>query len=165
MSGLSATAVSTHGMQNFTPGPAALGGMLIGLAAALLWIANGRIAGISGIVGGLLFPARGDAGSRVAFLAGMIAAPLLLAAATREPAIVVQAAPLTLAAGGFSSSGSAPASAAAAPAGTACADRAALAPLDRGDRHLHGRRRRDRLRGAPRHRRRLMTRPAAGRGR
>jgi uncharacterized membrane protein YedE/YeeE len=88
-------------MQNFTPLPALLGGLLIGLAAALLWIANGRIAGISGIFGGLLRPARGDAAWRLAFVAGLIAAPLLLAAAAGAPMIVIGAAPRTLIVGGL----------------------------------------------------------------
>ena len=41
-------------MENFTPVSAIAGGALIGLSAAVLWLANGRIAGISGIVGGML---------------------------------------------------------------------------------------------------------------
>lgn len=45
-------------MDSFTPVPAAAGGALIGLSAALLWLGNGRIAGISGIFGQLLPPAR-----------------------------------------------------------------------------------------------------------
>jgi hypothetical protein len=45
-------------MDNFTPVPAAIGGALIGLSAAILWLGNGRIAGISGIFGQLLPPAR-----------------------------------------------------------------------------------------------------------
>ncbi len=68
----------------FTPWSALAGGALIGLAAAMFVLLNGRIAGISGIAGGLLAPARGDIAWRVAFLAGLIGAPaiyLLLAAA------------------------------------------------------------------------------------
>lgn len=45
-------------MDTFTPIPAAIGGVLIGLSAALLWLGNGRIAGISGLFGQLLPPAR-----------------------------------------------------------------------------------------------------------
>ena len=59
----------------FTPGPALAGGVLIGIAAALLLLLNGRIAGISGILGGLLKPARGDVGWRIAFIAGLVTAP------------------------------------------------------------------------------------------
>jgi len=60
----------------FTPWHAAAGGVLIGLATAIFVLFNGRIAGISGIVGGLLSPVRGDIGWRVAFCAGLIGAPL-----------------------------------------------------------------------------------------
>ncbi len=64
-------------MDAFTPGSALTGGLLIGASAALLLLLNGRIAGISGILGGLLAPARGEAGWRAAFLIGLIAAPLI----------------------------------------------------------------------------------------
>ncbi|MGK5078104.1 YeeE/YedE family protein [Janthinobacterium sp. HLX7-2] len=63
--------------QHFTPWVSLAGGMLIGLAAAMLILFNGRIAGISGIVGGVLRPRQGDLGWRIAFLAGLIATPLL----------------------------------------------------------------------------------------
>ncbi|GAC1529890.1 MAG: YeeE/YedE family protein [Ramlibacter sp.] len=59
----------------FTPWTAAIGGVAIGLAAAIFVLFNGRIAGISGIMGGLLKPVRGDIGWRVAFIAGLLAAP------------------------------------------------------------------------------------------
>ena len=62
---------------HFTPGAALLGGVLIGLAAAALILVNGRIAGISGIVGGLFRPQRGEVGWRLAFVGGLLAAPLL----------------------------------------------------------------------------------------
>ena len=62
---------------NFTPETALVGGVLIGLSAAAFILFNGRIAGISGILGGLLRPQRGDAGWRLAFLAGLLAAPVL----------------------------------------------------------------------------------------
>ena len=61
----------------FTPGAALAGGALIGLAAALLLLLNGRIAGISGILGGLLRPARRDVAWRVAFLLGLMGASLV----------------------------------------------------------------------------------------
>lgn len=61
---------------HFTPWSALAGGALIGLAAAMFVLLNGRIAGISGVLGGLLNPTRGDIGWRVAFVAGLIAAPL-----------------------------------------------------------------------------------------
>ena len=69
---------------HFTPWSAISGGVLLGIASALFILANGRILGISGIVGGLLPPKLGDTGWRIAFLAGMFAAPwvfLLLAPA------------------------------------------------------------------------------------
>lgn len=60
---------------HFTPWSAISGGVLLGIASALFILANGRILGISGIVGGLLPPKLGDTGWRIAFLAGMFAAP------------------------------------------------------------------------------------------
>jgi uncharacterized membrane protein YedE/YeeE len=59
----------------YTPGAALIGGALIGLAAALFVLFNGRIAGISGVVGGLLRPKRGDLAWRIAFVLGLVAAP------------------------------------------------------------------------------------------
>ena len=64
-------------MANFTPLSAAIGGALIGLSAVLLMLLTGRIAGISGIFGGLLNPGSTDKGWRIAFIAGLILAPLL----------------------------------------------------------------------------------------
>ncbi|WP_281718279.1 YeeE/YedE family protein [Pandoraea apista] len=60
---------------HFTPWTALAGGVLIGLAVVWLMLSAGRIAGISGIVGGLLRPRAGDVGWRVVFIAGMMAAP------------------------------------------------------------------------------------------
>ena len=58
---------------NFTPLPALVGGALIGLAAALLFLTKGRIAGISGIAGGLFFPENsGDSSWRLVFLLGLV---------------------------------------------------------------------------------------------
>jgi len=54
------------------------GGVLIGAASALLLLTHGRVAGISGIVGGLLAPARGELGWRAAFVAGLVGGGLLL---------------------------------------------------------------------------------------
>ena len=56
---------------SFSPASGFLGGVLIGLAAVLLLLANGRIAGVSGIVGGLLSRKPGDIGWRVAFVLGL----------------------------------------------------------------------------------------------
>lgn len=63
-------------MHHFTPISALIGGLLIGVAAALMLLLKGRIAGISGILGGLLHPSAGDASWRVLFLVGMLSAPL-----------------------------------------------------------------------------------------
>jgi hypothetical protein len=63
-------------MENFTPASALLGGALIGASAALFLVLNGRVAGISGILGGLIHPARSEIGWRLAFLAGLFLAPL-----------------------------------------------------------------------------------------
>lgn len=57
---------------NFTPWSALVGGALIGLAAALLLLLNGRISGISGIAGGVLTPQKGDFGWRVLFVVGLV---------------------------------------------------------------------------------------------
>lgn len=59
----------------FTPYASLAGGVLIGLAVALFVLLNGRIAGISGVLGGLLTAGKGDVSWRVAFLLGLIAAP------------------------------------------------------------------------------------------
>ena len=67
-------------MENFTPLPAFLGGVLIGFSVVLLLLTNGRIAGISGIAGGLLVSRARDAGWRLSFILGLIAAPLFHAA-------------------------------------------------------------------------------------
>ena len=64
-------------MENFTPVSALVGGALIGLSATLLFLFNGRLAGISGIAGGLLSFARDDTLWRVVFLAGLIVGALL----------------------------------------------------------------------------------------
>lgn len=61
----------------FTPWSSLAGGVLIGLSAALLILGSGRVAGISGIVGGLFKPRSPDTRWRLAFLAGLLAAPLL----------------------------------------------------------------------------------------
>lgn len=63
-------------MSNFTPLAAAIGGALIGLSAALLMLLTGRIAGISRILAGCLAPGIGERSWRLAFIAGLIAAPL-----------------------------------------------------------------------------------------
>ena len=81
---------------NFTPWNALAGGVLIGLAAAMFVLLNGRIAGISGILGGLLQFPKGDAGWRVAFLLGLLIAPLVYGLFSPLPAVRVDAGPATL---------------------------------------------------------------------
>ncbi|WP_072786712.1 YeeE/YedE family protein [Duganella sacchari] len=75
----------------FTPLAALTGGLLIGLAAALLIIFNGRIAGISGILGGVLKPHTGDIAWRFAFIAGLIVAPVIYAMVFTLPAVSIEA--------------------------------------------------------------------------
>lgn len=76
---------------NFTPWASLAGGMLIGLSAAVFVLFNGRIAGISGILGGLLEWPKGDVAWRVAFLAGLIGAPLLYGAVLTLPEVRIDA--------------------------------------------------------------------------
>lgn len=85
----------------FTPYASLAGGVLIGLAAVLLILFNGRIAGISGVLGGLLRQPGKDAGWRVAFLAGLLIAPMLYAAVVGLPEIRVEAGVPTLIAAGL----------------------------------------------------------------
>jgi len=85
----------------FTPASAIAGGVLIGLAAALLILFNGRIAGISGIVGGLFLPKAGDVGWRLSFIVGLMAAPLVYLLAARLPTLRIDASFGVLAAAGL----------------------------------------------------------------
>jgi uncharacterized membrane protein YedE/YeeE len=84
----------------FTPLPALFGGALIGVAVSMFLLATGRVAGISGIVGGVLSPKPGDLAWRVAFITGLLAvglltswvSPTMLAASTsRGPVAMVVA--------------------------------------------------------------------------
>lgn len=86
---------------SFTPWSALAGGILIGLAAGLFILLNGRIAGISGILGGLLRPARGDVAWRLAFAAGMVLAPAAYALFSALPQVRIDAGEGTLAAAGL----------------------------------------------------------------
>lgn len=88
-------------MDHFTPLSALLGGLLIGASAALLVLLNGRVAGISGIVGGLLTPVRNETGWRISFLVGLCAAPALLVAlgATLPPVVLDRSTPVLIVAG------------------------------------------------------------------
>ncbi|HXD40490.1 MAG TPA: YeeE/YedE family protein [Ramlibacter sp.] len=62
---------------HFTPWSSLAGGLLLGLATALFLLLNGRVLGISGILGGLVRPRAGDIGWRLAFVAGLLVAPTL----------------------------------------------------------------------------------------
>lgn len=89
-------------MEHFTPVSALGGGLLIGLSAAVLFLMNGRIAGISGILGGALRPAAGEFGWQIAFLVGLLAAaPLLVFAGYEMPAVSVDATLPVVVAGGL----------------------------------------------------------------
>jgi uncharacterized membrane protein YedE/YeeE len=70
---------------SFTPWAALAGGVLVGTATAMFLLLNGRIAGISGIVGGLLRLVTGDVAWRVAFIAGLVVAPMVYALYTDWP--------------------------------------------------------------------------------
>jgi len=75
----------------FTPWSALAGGVLIGIAAAIFVLVNGRIAGISGILGGLLKPSLPDVRWRLAFVAGLVLAPSLYGAFVYLPALKIDA--------------------------------------------------------------------------
>ena len=76
---------------HFTPGMSLLGGVLIGVSSALFILANGRIAGISGILGGLLGRKPGDMAWRLAFLLGLVAAPAAIFALTGPISATIEA--------------------------------------------------------------------------
>ncbi|MEY0858299.1 YeeE/YedE family protein [Providencia alcalifaciens] len=87
---------------NFTPISAAIGGVLIGLAAAILLVFNGLIAGISGILGGLLRPIKGDTAWKAAFIIGLMIAPLLFTWFAYTPEVNITASvPVLILAGLF----------------------------------------------------------------
>jgi uncharacterized protein len=76
---------------SFTPWASLAGGALIGLATAMFVLLNGRIAGVSGILGGLLRPARGDIAWRIAFLGGLILAAPAYGFMTALPEVRIDA--------------------------------------------------------------------------
>ena len=86
---------------HFTPWSSLAGGLLIGLATAMFLLLSGRIAGISGIVGGLLRPVRGDIAWRLMFILGLVAAPFFFAAAAPLPQVRIDADTATLIAAGL----------------------------------------------------------------
>lgn len=81
---------------NFTPWTSLAGGLMIGLAAVLLLIFSGRIAGISGIIGGLLTPAKGDVSWRLAFLFGLVLSPVVFSLFHALPPVYIEASNLTV---------------------------------------------------------------------
>lgn len=76
---------------HFTPWASLAGGVAIGIAAAMLVLLNGRIAGVSGILGGLLGPSRGDIAWRVSFIAGLVAAPAVYQLVGELPTPTIEA--------------------------------------------------------------------------
>lgn len=76
---------------HFTPWTSLAGGVLLGLASALFLLLNGRILGISGIVGGLLRPQSGDVGWRLSFVLGLLAAPLMYGLVVGLPPVRIDA--------------------------------------------------------------------------
>ncbi|MEQ4624395.1 MULTISPECIES: YeeE/YedE family protein [Providencia] len=74
---------------NFTPWSAAIGGLLIGLAVSVLLLLNGRIAGISGILGGVLKPIVGDTAWKVAFIVGIMVAPAIFSFFFYAPEVII----------------------------------------------------------------------------
>ena len=85
---------------NFTPWVSLAGGLLIGMATVALLLFNGRIAGISGILGGLLKPVQGDITWRIGFLAGLVLSPLAFAVLAPLPEVHIEASyPVLLVAG------------------------------------------------------------------
>lgn len=85
---------------HFSPWSALAGGIMIGAAAAMMLLLNGRIAGIAGIIGGLLRPATGDIAWRLAFIIGLLVAPAAyLVLAEPAPPTIAANYPMLVAAG------------------------------------------------------------------
>ncbi|VVO03331.1 YeeE/YedE family protein [Pseudomonas sp. LG1D9] len=86
---------------NFTPWSSLAGGALIGLAVSLMIVANGRIAGISGLIGSLLQRRNEGVSEKVLFLLGLLVAPLIWGLFTTLPQIKFQGGWLTLTVAGL----------------------------------------------------------------
>lgn len=85
----------------FTPWASLIGGLVIGLAATAFILLHGRVMGVSGILSGLVVPLKGDIGWRIAFLSGLIAAPVLAHIAGLMPPIEISAGIIELAIAGL----------------------------------------------------------------
>ena len=81
---------------HFTPLWSTIGGLLIGLAASIFILFHGRIMGVSGILGGLIRPLKGDIGWRVIFFLGLISAPIGARFLGLMPEIEIDGSPLQL---------------------------------------------------------------------
>ena len=86
---------------HFTPWSSLAGGLLIGVATAMFLLFNGRIAGISGILGGLLRPVAGDIGWRMAFVSGLLGGQLVYGLAAPLPTVHIDADMTTLVVAGL----------------------------------------------------------------
>jgi hypothetical protein len=86
---------------NFTPWSALAGGALIGLATAIFILFNGRIAGITGILGGLINPKLRDIGWRIAFILGLVISPVVWKLFSPQPLIEIEASNALLAIAGL----------------------------------------------------------------
>lgn len=87
--------------ENFTPWLSLLGGVLIGIATSLLLLVNGKIAGISGILGGLLRLPRSGTLWRILFFLGMVSAPITYRFISSVPTINIEANWLIIIIGGI----------------------------------------------------------------
>ena len=85
----------------FTPWSSLAGGVLIGIATAMFVLLNGRIAGISGVLGGLLKPVRGDVVWRLAFVLGLVGAPSAFLLFNNVPSLQIDAGYAALVAAGL----------------------------------------------------------------
>jgi uncharacterized membrane protein YedE/YeeE len=86
---------------HFTPWASLAGGLLIGVAVAMFALLNGRAAGISGILGGLLWPRPGEIGWRLAFIGGLLVAPAVVRLVASLPAPRIEAGFATLVVAGL----------------------------------------------------------------
>ena len=86
---------------HFTPLWSLIGGLLIGLSASIFLLFHGRIMGVSGILGGLIRPLKGDRGWRISFIAGLISATIGAKLLGLMPAIDIESSPLQLAIAGL----------------------------------------------------------------